>query len=481
MVFDEEIPQTWDESYDLVVVGSGFAGVCAAIEGLKAGCSLLLVEKMSTAGGNSIIDSGELSVVDSPQQKKRHVRDSASLLAQDMLVNGEFLNNPEKVRYIAEHAHDVYEWTQSLGVKWREGVARAGGHSVARVIVTHTGSGREIYECLYEHYKSLGGTVNLNTYVEKIIRGGPDGRVLGVRIRQGYKFPDAGSGVVRNIRASKAVILCHGGFAADAEYRHQKAPEIPTDISTTNQPGATGELWREAERIGCMILQAGWVQCTPWNNPKEQGQGIGWIFSEYAAASYGLWVNQLGERFVNEAANRKVRTHAIFDERHKHRDVFCIANEECTSAIEKMRPGYMKSVVDMGLVGRYETIEEMERALGIPQGALAAQIAEFNEMIGMRRDRKFGRPINKIKPLASGPWYAAQMTPRVHHCMGGIMTDPQGRALDAATQKVIKGLFAAGEAAGGVHGACRIGACAILDCLVMGRLAGMCASEESEG
>lgn len=482
-------PLTWDEEVDVVIVGSGFAGIAAAIEAKKAGCGVLVLEKMPTPGGNSVIDSGELSVVDSPQQKRRRVHDSSSLLAEDILTNGEHLNDPVKVRYIAEHAHDIYEWTRSLGVEWTEGVARAGGHSVPRIIVAKSGSGQEIYRCLAKHFAELGGTVRLSNYVEQIVRMPDTGQeasskknlsesfVQGVVVRDGYVFPDPSSGTFKRVRARKAVILCHGGFAADEAFRREMDPSLPENLGTTNQPGATGELWREAARIGCLILQAGWIQCTPWNNPKEQGQGIGWIFSEYAAAAYGIWVNQAGERFVNETANRKVRTEAIFEEHRHGRKVFCIANEAGIANLENLRQGYMADVLARGLVERFDNVTAMASGLGIDSDSLKRGINNFNAAVEKGFDNHFGRSLRKLHPLTYGPWYAAEMTPRVHHCMGGIMTDPQGRALDAATQKPIPGLFAAGECAGGVHGACRIGACAILDCLVMGRLAGAVASK----
>ncbi len=180
-------------------------------------------------------------------------------------------------------------------------------------------------------------------------------------------------------------------------------------------------------------------------------------------------------------SNRKTRTHAIFEEHRKGFEVFCVANAEAAVPLETFRPGYMASVVSQNLIEQFESIGEMEQHLGMPPGSLSAQIAEFNEMIRRGRDEAYGRTLRRLKPLEKGPWFAARMTPRVHHCLGGIMTDPHGRALDARTQKPIPGLFAAGEAAGGVHGACRIDACAILDCLVMGRLAGSVAARENPG
>ena len=74
--------------------------------------------------------------------------------------------------------------------------------------------------------------------------------------------------------------------------------------------------------------------------------------------------------------------------------------------------------------------------------------------------------------MKTGPWYAAELMPKIHHCMGGIVTNPQGQALDAGDLKPIPGLYAAGEACGGVNGECRLSCNAILDCLVTGRIAG---------
>lgn len=64
------------------------------------------------------------------------------------------------------------------------------------------------------------------------------------------------------------------------------------------------------------------------------------------------------------------------------------------------------------------------------------------------------------------------MSPKVHHCMGGLVTNLKCQVIDISDGKPVPGLYAAGEATGGVHGAVRLGSCAILDCLVNGRIAG---------
>ncbi len=157
----------WDESHDVVVIGSGFAGLAAAIEAKKAGADTVVLEKMPTAGGNSIINGGILTATGCPQQLKHGIKDSPELLASDMLAAGLYMNQPEKVKLVAKSALSNYEWTvKELGVEYNlEAIGQEGGHSVPRYVFTKNGSGSGIVTKELEKLKKMGvhGAVRLGS------------------------------------------------------------------------------------------------------------------------------------------------------------------------------------------------------------------------------------------------------------------------------------------------------------------------------
>ena len=315
--------------------------------------------------------------------------------------------------------------------------------------------------------------------METIIRD-TDGRVKGLKVREGYKFRDNNSGRVKYIRAKKGVILCYGGFGADVAYRMHQDPKLTDKFQTTNQPGATSEGWREANRIGCQIILADWIQCGPWNSPDEKGMGIALYFAQSAAAMFGIWVNcATGKRFVDELANRKVRADAVINAANKGQLCIAVANKEGIEMMQQIHHNILAKQLERGVVYEFPTLKAMAEKFNIPEAALQKTVDEYNAGLKAGKD-PLNRYINKdCKPMVNGPWYCSKLSPKVHHCMGGILTDMKGRALDCTNDKPIPGLYAAGESTGGVHGAVRLGSCAVLDCLVNGRICGQAVMDEA--
>ena len=471
------IPKKWDETYDVVVIGSGFAGLAAAYEAKKAGASVVVLEKMRTPGGNSIINGGVVSAAGSPKDQEQGIQDSPELLLKDMLTAGLHLNHVELAKMVADQSWPTVKWTiDELGVKYKDKLSQEGGHSVPRMYSTYNQSGSAIVQQQLAKLKELGVQPKLQSYLAKIYRDA-DGRVKGVQIREKYVFPKADSGKLKNIKARKAVVLATGGFGNDVAFRTIQDPRLTAEFPSTTQPGATAEATREAFRIGCTPVQLSWIQLGPWGSPDEKGMGLSPFFAQLCAAMYGLWIDtKTGKRFVNELADRKIRADAIIRVGNK-----CIAMTDAYgfSIGQKLIAESLPVLMERGVVKKYETLEEMAAAYSCPIEPLKETIEKFNKGVAAGKDEEWGRYLQKNqKPLGPGPWYALRLTPKIHHCMGGVNINVKAQALDVMTDQPIPGLYAAGEASGGVHGAVRLGSCATLDCLIFGRIAGRNAAAE---
>jgi succinate dehydrogenase/fumarate reductase flavoprotein subunit len=123
---------------DVVVIGSGFAGLSAAIEAsnmLGHTGKVLIVEKMPVAGGNSVMNAGQIAAVNSKAQQEAGIQDSVELMMNDMIQAGVDLNHPNLIRKMIEDSNTIVEWTEKeLGVKYRDRVTQLGGHSVPRTL-----------------------------------------------------------------------------------------------------------------------------------------------------------------------------------------------------------------------------------------------------------------------------------------------------------------------------------------------------------
>ena len=459
------LPKKWDEKVDVAVIGSGFAGLAAAIEAKNAGSSVVVLEKMRVAGGNSRINGGAIAAAGSPLQAKEGIKDSPDLLYKDMMKAGLGLNYPELARTVAEQSNEAVQWTiNSLGVKYEDRLIPLGGHSVIRSYRTPTKSGSGIIMPMLAKLKKLGVKIRKSTYLKEIIRD-KNGRVRGVKIREGYRFPKDNSGKVKYIETKKAVIMATGGFGMDFAFRTVQDPRLTKDVDSTNQPGATADGLKAALRVGATPVQLSWIQLGPWTSPDEKGFGMGVWFNIMAACPSGIWVDpDTGKRFVNELADRKTRADATLKTGHP---CISIADQQ---AVRKV--GKLDKMLEKGLVKKFNTLEDLASAYKIPFKSLQKTVKEYNAYVKEGEDKAFGKPLRKGSgPVAQAPFYAMRSWPKVHHCMGGVQINTKAQVI-GLNNKPVKGLYAAGEAAGGVHGACRLGSCATADCIIFGRIAG---------
>ena len=449
-----------------MIIGSGFAGLAAAIEAATAGASVIILEKMKGRGGNSVISDGLVAAAGSSLQRDQGVEDTPQDMFDDMLKAGLGLNHPDLVKLLVEKSAATLQWTtDELGVQYRQTVTQLGGHSRPRSHTTSTQSGAIIIRQMLAKVKALGISVRSRVYFDRFILD-DTGAIIGVKIRDGYQFPEADSGSVKFIQAVRAVVLASGGFANDVAFRSVQDPRLDDEIDTTNKRATTAEALKEALRIGAAPVHLSWIQLGPWASPDEQMYGFGPLFASYVAMPYGIMVNpQTGKRFVNELADRKIRADAILD-----------LGKPCIGIADSMGVQASGQKIDKCLkrkvVKSFKDLTQLAQNYGIPEKALQQTVEEYNTYVLQKQDEAFEKPILEGSlPLLQAPFYGIRLWPKVHHTMGGIRINTDAQVIDLDGNP-IKGLYAAGEVTGGIHGACRLGSCAITDCLVFGRIAG---------
>jgi len=462
------LPKKWDETLDVVVVGSGFAGWAAAAQAAIGGAKAVVLEKMPTYGGNSIINGGVYASWDDKfhyRQKLGLGDDSPELHMQDTLKGGDYFSIPALVKVLAEGATDGLNWMiEEGGAVIRPTVVRAGGHSAYR---THAaGIGKVYVDALKRIAEKNGVQIRLNSAVSWIWRADADPKspVLGVEVKSGRK--------VANIKINKGLILASGGFSRDVKMRGDHYPFLAgEDWNCTNHKGATGEMIRFAQAVGADTLQMNYIQLYPYADPETGILDTPALIPFNGPGNGIVYVTKQGKRFISELARRDHVSFAQIALGPQGKPTYTIFGDDM---VEKM--GFTKEEIEAGLKkGRIvsgNTIAEVAQKAGLPQAALVETIDKHNKYLAEGKDPEFNKPITKaMLPMTKGPFYAVAQWPAIHHTMGGLRINERAQVIDIFGE-VIPKLYAAGEVTGGVHGTNRLGSNAIPDCVVFGRVAG---------
>lgn len=445
-----------DMTTDVVVIGSGGAGLAAAIEATDAGKEVIVVEKMPLVGGNTLRATGGINAAGTSSQEALEIEDSVEIHYNDTMQGGYEVNIPELVELFTNEAADAVEWLIGLGADLSD-VGRLGGSTNNRSHRPTGGApvGAHLVEVLQSNAVERNVTILTETTAIEILA--EDNNVTGILAldKDNNEF---------TITAN-AVIIATGGFGSNTTMLTEYDSSLD-GFGSTNQAGSTGDGIEMATNVGAALVDMEEIQTHPTVVPEN-----GHMITEAVRGNGAIIVNRNGERFVNEISTRDVVSEAILAQ--EGQTAFLLFDEsvrESLSAIE----GY----VNMGITLEGETVADLAEELGVDAETLEATLENYNGFVATGEDTDFERE-DMPRSLESANFYAIEIAPAVHHTMGGLRIDTRAQVL-TADNTPINGLYAAGEVTGGVHGGNRLGGNALSDIIVFGRTAGKSAVADME-
>ena len=487
---------------DVVIVGAGGAGMTAAITAAAEGKSVVIVESQPMVGGNSVRATGGMNAGKTVYQDENEFGESAGvektlktaaekyadnetitalaktvseqwaeyqknptgyfdsveLMELDTMIGGKGINDPALVETLCANSADAIDWLDEHGITLHS-VSSFGGASVKRIHRPVNAEGKTVsvgsymIPLLEENCEKAGVQILLNTTANEILTDA-NGAAAGIKATG-----STGETVTVN---AKAVVLTTGGFGANLDMVVKYKPELK-GFMTTNAAGIQGQGIEMAEAIGAATVDMDQIQIHPTVEANTAA-----LITEGLRGDGAVLINAEGKRFIDEVGTRDVVSAAEIAQTGSYSWlVVDQAMVDNSSVIQ----GYIKK----GYTVTGATYEELAKAMGVDEAALAETMNNWNGYVEAKNDPDFGRT-SFANPLNTAPYYAIKVTAGVHHTMGGLKINPNTEVLNE-NGEVIPGLFAAGEVTGGVHGANRLGGNAVADFTVFGRIAGAAASD----
>ena len=458
----------WTRETDVIVIGGGLAGYCAALEAAAAQANVLLLEKQPQAGGSTALSGGFLAFAGTDLQKAAGIDDSNARLADDLRKAGANENDPRLIDVYVANQMATYEWLTSIGVKF-SAVELSSAQSVPR---THPTDPQVLLARLDELAQQSGRiTILFNAAASRLVQHEVGGRVTGVKAII--------DGKEEVIAVKRGVVLASGGFSRNEQMIRQYAPHEAAGV-LYGGAGNTGDGIRMACALGAGVRDMGFVKGTFGYHPNARTHpGRDW--TKLPVYRGGIAVNKLGRRFIDESKSYKLLGDAVLDQPGAL--AYQIFDQNIMDgASDGVPPFDFRSTQRRGLVFEAPTLEALAGKIGVDPRDLSATVARYNGFVEQGRDEDFGRDglsthYGKLVKIERAPFYAYPSTSGIIATYCGLTVDDQARVLNVF-EEPIPGLYAAGEIMGGFHGVSYMTGSALGKAIIFGRIAGRASAQK---
>jgi flavocytochrome c len=462
-----------ERDVDVLVVGSGAAGLSAALSARENGAqNVLIAESEGLVGGSSRLSGGLMMGAGTRYQRKLGITDDAESLFHEYMQLNQWKVESAVVRRLAELAGPTVEWLGDLGVEFYDQLVFGGDERVPRVHCP-IGRGQAVVDVLASKCRSGGVEIALGQRVGRLLT--EDGAVVG-------------AGVGDDTLTAGAVVVATGGFGNNPE---KLARYFPSAAGTgwawyIGAEGSRGDHLDLAVQVG--------AQLTGYDHGlRLLHAGFANIYEAYLPGWLVL-VDRQGRRFCDETAPYGIMDGLIQEQGDVAYVIFDRATlDEATAAgvarykqkvpgsTKKQSPHWntdiVESMVAAGKVHRAQSLAELAAGFGLPAGHLEATVERYNAAATAGEDFDYLKDPKFLEPIATPPFYAAEIRPAtVCFTACGLRVDRDAQVISEAGRP-IPGLFAAGESAGGVVGPRYVGSGnSYANCVTFGRVAGASAA-----
>ncbi|MEM8594586.1 MAG: FAD-binding protein [Pseudomonadota bacterium] len=439
----------WHHEADVVVVGFGAGGSCAALGACEQDASVLVLERGSGVSGTSTIASGHFYLGGGTRpQLANGIEDSADEMFKYLMAN-----TPEpdehKIRLYCDQSVDHFNWLCSHGLPFNDGFYKKKhyeqptdecliwsgnekvwpiseqakpaprGHKIEK---EGTEAGSLAMKHLTASAEDKGVAFEFDANVKHLI---VDDQMQVV----GACYSHFGD--MKYVKANKGVVLAAGGFAMNADMVNEYCPTFGHKaIYKQGNPNDDGGGINLGLSVGGEALHMDrFLVTAPFYPPENMLKAI--------------LVNKHGKRFINEDSYH-ARTASACIEQPDH-EVYLI----CDNSIFERPSLGMQELID-----GWETVEEMEKDLGLPEGELQATIREYNKFAEFGKDPDQNKHKDWVQPLNTPPYAALQATlgPSMYvgFTLGGLKVSADGEVLQKGSDQPVKGLYAAGACASNI-------------------------------